>query len=391
MKKEIALVDCNNFFASCEQLKNPELLGKPVCVLSNNDGCVIARSAEAKKLGIKMGLPHFMASKQFPQAVYLSSDFAFYHDISIRIRTLLMNYSPSVEVYSIDEAFLDLTGIDKIFGLSYEDLIIKIQKDIRDNVGINTSVGLANSKILAKSATEIAKHGDFTFRISDKNLKEVLRNIPIEDIWGVGRNISAALKKYGIFKALDVLKYDDDFYKKLLGKRGLELRHELMGESVISVLEAEKPKSIQKTRSFPKFTSDKEIIKMYLYEHLHSACAKMRRNNLAAMTICVMLRTKDFRVFVERKELVKPEYSEFSLHKVVDELFNKMYNPQIIYRSAGIFTANMVDTTIKQMYLFTSAQDIKAEKIAQIWDKIDAKFGKDIFSVGFVGKNRKKL
>ena len=153
----IALIDCNNFFASCEVLFDPTLAGKPVCVLSNNDGCVVARSNEAKALGVKMGMPYFMAKKQFRGVTYLSGNYARYSEISKRIMTKLYDYTPSVEVYSIDEAFLDLSGTRKLYRCSYEEIIEKIRLDIKNDIGVDVSIGLSYSKTLAKLACEKAK------------------------------------------------------------------------------------------------------------------------------------------------------------------------------------------------------------------------------------------
>lgn len=383
MQKQIALVDCNNFFVSCEELINPELRGKAVCVLSNNDGCVIARSNEAKRIGIKMCMPYFMAKREFPKAIYLTSNMSFYLDISHRIMEILHDYTPMVETYSVDEAFLDLTNVDKVFKMSYEELILKIRNDIKEKIGVDVSVGLANSKILAKIATSKAKKLKGVHRIRFENIKEELKSIPVESIWGVGRNTASCLKKYGIFVAADILKKDDEFYKKILGKRGLELKYELSGQSVLPVVQMyEPPKSLQKTSSFPKFSSDKDYIKATLNYHLHNICAKMRRLNLTTSVICVMLRTKDFRVVVEKSVLLKPTNSELFLSKEVDKLLNKIYDNKTIYRSSGVFVENLEDSSTKQLYLFSTNEDKKAERLSKLWDKIDRKYGKGIFSIG---------
>ena len=181
----IALVDCNNFFASCEILFNPTLKGKPVCVLSNNDGCIVARSNEAKALGIKMGMPYFMAKKQFKNVIYLSGNHSRYNEISKRVMTKLYDYTPNVEVYSIDEAFLDLGGTRKLHRCSYEEIIEKIRLDIKNDIGIDVSIGLSYSKTLAKLACEKAKelnkkNPDIgTYKIGYRRIKDELKITPI--------------------------------------------------------------------------------------------------------------------------------------------------------------------------------------------------------------------
>ena len=181
---EIALVDCNNFFVSCEQLMNPALKNKAVCVLSNNDGCIIARSKEAKEMGIPMGYPLFKAKREFKNVIYISRNFSLYHDISKRVITKLMSYTPDIEQYSIDEAFLDLTGLKKLYRCSYEEIIYKIKTEIEEEIGVPVSIGLAPSKTLAKLACEKAKK-DKTLnglcRIKIKDIDEILKKTYIEE------------------------------------------------------------------------------------------------------------------------------------------------------------------------------------------------------------------
>ena len=259
-QKIIALIDGNNFFASCEILMNPSLKGKAVCVLSNNDGCVIARSKEAKEMGIAMGLPYFMAKKDFPTAVYLSADFALYHDLSQRMTTFLKNYSDKIDVYSIDEAFIDITGLDKLLNLSLKELALKMKSEVEANIGVSVSVGIATSKVLAKTAAYKAKKLDGTYVIEKNMINEELKNLPVDEIWGIGKNTARKLKSYGIFYANEILIKDDNFYKSIFGKKGMELKYELMGESVIPLTGiAEKPNQFREQELSPNFQKIKTI------------------------------------------------------------------------------------------------------------------------------------
>ena len=385
-QKTIALIDGNNFFASCEILMNPSLKGKAVCVLSNNDGCVIARSNEAKKLGIKMGMPYFMAKKDFPTAVYLSADFALYHDLSQRMTTFLKNYSDKIDVYSIDEAFIDITGLDKLLNLSLKELALKMKSEVEANIGVSVSVGIATSKVLAKTAAYKAKKLNGTYVIEQNLIEENLKNLPVEEIWGIGKNTARTLRRYGIFYANEILLKDDEFYKKILGKKGMELKYELMGESVIPLTGIqEKPKSIQRTRAFPEFSKDKDYIMTELELHLHSVCKKLRENNQRTSLIYVMLRTKDFKVFVLEHKLDFCTFSEIELIKYVKEMFNQMYTEGIIYRSAGIFAGNLTDNYDMQKSLFEKKENKKNSELSQIMDKLEDKFGKGSISVGNLG------
>ena len=388
-KRFIALVDADNFFASCEQLFNPSLKGKPLCVLSNNDGCVIARSKEAKKLGIKMGMPYFMAKKDFPDAIYVSSNFTLYHDISNRLRDVFRRYSETIDIYSIDEAFFDVTGSDKIFNCSYLDLAKKIRNEIIEEVGISVSVGISNSKTLAKAAVHKAKHGEGVYTIFKEQAEDELRNFPIEDVWGIGRATARFFRSYGLFYAGDILKLDEGFLRKNLGVKGLELKQELSGENFIGIAkECEKSKSIQRTCAFPEFTRNKNQIKKWLFKHLHNACRCARKENLKAKAIGIMLRTKDFRVFYREIALYKITNSEIELVKYVCQLFDEMFNDEIIYRASGVCLSGLEEETAEQTKLFEKDNGKKTDKIAVVWDKIEQKFGKGSITIGTLSFSR---
>lgn len=383
---EIALVDCNNFFVSCEQLMNPTLLNRPVCVLSNNDGCVIARSKEAKEIGIPMGYPLFKARKEFKNVIYISRNFGLYHDISNRIMQKLLSYTPDVEQYSIDEAFLDLTGLKKLYHNSYENIILKIKKEIEEEVGVPVSIGLAPTKTLAKLACEKAKKNPEAkgiYRIKQKEIDEILKKTYIEDIWGIGKNTAALFHKYGIHKANEITKQNDFWLKKIWGKRGIELKMELEGKSAYSVInKIEQPKSIQKTSAFGSFTKDRDYIKDSLHYHSHQICSKLRKLGLQAEIIFVMLRTKDFHVITERVVLPEASNSEFLINQFADKLFEKIYDPNIIYRASGIFAEKLSEKAASQLFLFQDEKLQKAQKLSKLWDKFENKYGKNSFQIG---------
>ena len=385
-QKVIALVDGNNFFASCEILMNPSLKGKPVCVLSNNDGCIIARSYEAKKIGVKMGMPYFMAKKSFSDVIYLSANFSLYHELSKRMMQLLHNYSDKVDVYSIDEAFLDLTGLDRILKLSYEEIATKIKEDIESNIGISVSVGIANSKTLAKLATHKAKNSKGTYILEKRLLENELKSISVEEIWGVGKNIARSLKKFGIFYANEILLKDDNFYKINYGKKGLELKYELMGDSVIPLTGIEeKPKSVQRTRAFPEFSKDKKYIMTEIELHIHNVCKKLRENNQKTSMVAVMLRTKDFRVFIKEEKLNFFTDSELLIIKTVKKLFDSIFINGIIYRSSGIYVSDLQEAQDIQLYFFEDASRKKSEQVSSVIDRLENKYGRGAISIGSLG------
>lgn len=381
---EIALVDCDSFFVSCEQLVNPSLLHKPVCVMSNNDGCVIARSREAKKLGIKMGMPVFMARKEFPKAIYLSGNMALYGEISARVMAKLMEYSPTVEVYSIDEAFLDLTGLRRMYRKSYLDIIRDIRDSVKLEVGVPVSIGVSKTKTLAKLASEKAKKDDGAYAISSRTITGELRKTEPGEIWGVGINTAELLRKYRIKTAYEFVQVEDVNIQKLLGRKGLELKQELLGNSVYRVSDDYvAPKSIQKTSSFGNFTSDRDYIKKALHYHSHRACAKLRKLGLKAKVIGMMLRTKDFKVYLEKAVLLQPTDWEFEVNKAVNAMFEKVYKPGVIYRSAGVYLEDLSQES--QMSLFSSVPDIeKNRRLASSWDRLENRYGRGVITTGQV-------
>ena len=235
-KKIIALVDCNSFYVSCERLFNPKISQSPVVVLSNNDGCVIARSAEAKKIGIKMGEPYFKIKNivTVNNVQVFSSNYALYGDISRRIMTILKNLFPIIEYYSIDEAFLDLSNMSI---KNMNSFIIDIKKTIYQNTGIPVSIGVGNNKTLSKMANHLAKKNtegvaDLT-KLTQEEINSILKNIDIEDVWGVGRQLSNLYKKNKINNAYELKYSSSSWIKKNTNVFGLKTVMELNGASCV--------------------------------------------------------------------------------------------------------------------------------------------------------------
>ena len=297
-QKVIALVDCDSFFVSCEQKRKPELKNKPVCVLSNPQGCVISRSKEAKQMGVRMGEPYFMAEKEHRQAIYPVADHEYYAHVSHQVMSVLQEFSPYVQIYSIDEAFVDLTGLKRLYKKNYYELGQMLRQKILDEVDIPVSIGISSSKTLAKLASDKAKNEDsHIYIINTNNIAKELKDTKIEEIWGIGRRLTERMKKNGIITPLELVNKSDEWLDKQIGIHGIEMRHELLGEMTSPVTnETSTPKSIQNTRAFGIFTSDFNFIKNELNMHIHSSCAKLRRHDTKCLQVGVMLRTKDFRV-----------------------------------------------------------------------------------------------
>lgn len=410
----IALVDCDSFFVSCEQAADKSLQGKAVCVLSNNDGCVLARSKEAKKMGIKMGEPLFMAKKHSPDCIYLSGNYPLYSEFSRRVMEILRDFSPDVQVYSIDEAFVELSGLKKLHKANYLGIAEQIRDRIKTELDINVSIGISKSKVLAKLACERAKADvilgeDMSLRstslrggakprrgklvhkgihiISKSKIPAILKETKVQEIWGIGKNTTRNFNREGILTCDKLVEKSDEWLKAKFGKHGVELKHELLGECIYKVkTDRTPPKSIQNTRSFPKFTSDLNYIKNALNIHIHTSCKRLRRFGGKCKTVSVMLRTKDFMIYYDKKNLKNPTNFELEISKTAIALLEKLYNNNIIYRSCGVTLEGLGFNEESQLSLFVEPdkQNQKNfDKLGEALDKLEARFGKNIVKTGF--------
>jgi len=361
------------------------LKNKPVCVLSNNDGCVISRSREAKKLGVKMGMPYFMSKKEFPNCNYVSSKMEQYQEFSSKIMLILKNFSPDVEVYSIDEAFLDLTGLRRLYKRNYIKIAQMIRAEILDKVDIPVSIGLSPTKTLAKLASDKAKNTGGIYIIGSRKIPKELQQTSIDKVWGIGSNTSSLLNKYGILTAYEFISQTDEWIKSKLNITAMELKHELLGESVSKVDNKIKiPQSLQRTSSFAKSTSDRNYIISSLNYHIHKACTKLRQINATCSCVSIMLKTKEFKVFREKRILHKPTDFEFEISNIAKELFEKIYNPNTIYRSSGIILDRFTFNNEEQLYLFANNEnDNKKKNLSKCIDKIEQKYGKNSIKTGY--------
>ena len=388
-QKYIALIDCDSFFVSCERKLNPKLNAKPVCVVSGSRGCVIARSIEAKEMGIPMGHPLFMAEKEFPKAIYINAKHYEYSQISEQVMNLLKEFSPLVEVYSIDEAFVDLTGLSKLYKKNYYDLAKYIRDLVAQEVGIPVSVGVSRTKALAKLASDKSKTTeDHVYIAGKRGLIKLLKESEIGEVWGIGRRLEPKLRGHGIYTAYDYVQKNDLWLKSRFGKLGLELKYELLGNQINKITtKRQKPKSIMDTKSFPEFSTDLNYLKNELMIHIHSACRKLRRADCKCKTIGVIVKTKDFQTFFEKVDLEHATNFEFEISEYAMPILEKIFNPKTIYRSVGILLENFNSCENEQKSLFedTSRRE-KNEKLAKSLDKLEAKFGRNIVTTGFTGQ-----
>ena len=393
MKKQkvIALVDCDSFFVSCEQKRNPDLKNKPVCVISNTEGCVISRSKEAKQMGIRMGEPLFMAKKEHPKGIYIVADHEYYSKVSYEVMSILKDFSPYVQIYSVDEAFIDLTGLTRFYKKNYYKIAILLRSKILQEADIPVSIGVSTSKTLAKLASDKSKNSfDHIYLIGRRKIQKELKNTKIEEIWGIGRRLTVSLKKSGILTAQELVNKSDSWLDKQIGIHGIEMRHELLGEMTSPVINEEKPpKSIQNTRAFGIFTSDFNFIKNELNKHIHTSCRKLRSYDTKCRQIGVMLRTKDFRVFYTKKDLLAPVDFELEISKIATELLKEIYNPNILYRSTGVILEKIGEEGIEQLSLYSDDKsETKKKNLAACFDKLEQKFHKNIVKIGFTDKKK---
>lgn len=385
MKKVYALVDCDSFFVSCEQAVNPDLKGKPVCVTGGANGCVVSRSREAKKIGLPMGYPVFMAKKEFKDIIYIEGNHQRYKDFSNKVIEVLQNFSPNVEVCSIDEAFVDFTGLCKLYKKNYYELAIYLRQKILEEVDIPVSIGVSVSKTLAKFASDYAKNKGGIYLIGQSKIKKILPSIKIEDISGVGKRLKLALNKEGIIYCSEFVEKSDEWLKNKFSFSMLELKKELLGQVVSKISsEYKPPKSIQETSSFAPATNDVDFLKNELNKHVKDACRKLRKHNLKASQVGMMLKTKDFIVYGDKKSLNSAIDLELEVSKQVFSLFENVYKSDLLYRSTGVFLSDFSSADCFQVGLFDNFVVQKNDNLSKSIDKIEAKFGKGAIKTGFM-------
>lgn len=390
MSKYIALIDCDSFFCSCERKLNPELNSKPLCVVSSERGCVIARSREAKAMGIKMGAPLFKAVEEYPRCIYMVANHYNYLEISRQIMYILKELSPNVEIYSIDEAFVDVTGLVRLYNKNYYEFAKYIQDKIWDEVGMPVSIGVSRSKTLAKLASDRAKTTkDRILLLGKSKAKKYLQEVNVSEIWGIGDRLTNRLLRFGIRTASEFVSKDDKWIDHYFGKNGLVTKYELLGNSVITIVNNPPlPKSICDTQSFPEFTSDFDYIKNELQVHIHSACRRLRRTECKCNKIGVILKTKDFLSYYSESKLENITDFELNISNVAFELLKTMYAPTVLYRSVGIILQDFTLTANEQLNLFEDQiKKGKSERLGKAIDRIEERFGRNKIKVGFTNKD----
>ena len=379
-----ALIDCNNFYASCERVFRPDLNGKPIVVLSNNDGCVIARSNEAKAIGVPMGAPAFEYEKLFTQhkVNVFSANFALYGDMSQRVMSILGEYAPEMEIYSIDECFLKLSGFEDYNLFDYG-------KEMREKVdkwtGIPVSVGFAPTKALAKVANRIAKKftqqtgGVYVIDTEDKRLK-ALKWLKVEDVWGIGRQHSKRLQAMGIHTAFEFTQIDDFWVKKHMSVVGLRLKRDLLGIPTLDLEEVQAKKNIATTRTFETNYTDLEPLCERVSTFAVACAEKLRRQNSCCRSLMVFVHTNGHRKDLpqySRNIVVKLPYATHSaieLSKFATQALKHIYKEGYAYKKAGVIVLDIIPADQVQLTLFEKRNE-KHIPLMQTVDKVNAAFG----------------
>lgn len=379
-----ALIDCNNFYASCERVFRPDLRGKAVVVLSNNDGCVIARSNEAKDLGIPMGAPAYQFKQILDEkniAVF-SSNFALYGDMSHRVMDILGTFCPKMEIYSIDEAFLDFEGFD-LHNLN--EIGLQMRQKVLQWTGIPVSVGFAPTKALAKVANRIAKkfpertHGVYSIETEEQRIK-ALKWLKIEDVWGIGRKHARRLQEMNIRTAYDFTQLKDKWVRENMTVVGLRLKLDLQGIPTIEMEDVKSKKNIATTRTFDSNYTDYEKIAERVAGFAVSCAEKLRAQKSCCNSIMIFIHTNGFREDMEQYSkniVIKLPYATNSSIELVgfakqglERIFKKGY----AYKKAGVIVMDFSPEDNQQLKLFEN-RNVKHISLMKVVDKLNRKYG----------------
>jgi len=383
-----ALVDCNNFYASCERVFQPEFNDRPIAVLSNNDGCVISRSYEAKAAGIPMGAPAFQIKDLVKEknVKIFSSNYALYGDLSNRVMAILNQFSPNVEIYSIDEAFLNFDGLNIE---DYHSYGLQMKNRVRKWVGIPVCIGFAETKALSKVANKIAKkfqertQGIYVIDSEEKRIK-ALKWLKIEDVWGIGYRTTKKAKLRNIHTAFDFIQPEHEAWiKREMGVIGLRLKSELEGKPVLDLEPvAQQKKSISITRSFPKQISEFDLLRERVATFAAVCAEKLRKQKSCCHTIIVMLVIDKHKVetskyyFNKAMTLPYATNSTLTISNAAIALLKQLHqgNEHLKFKKAGVIVTELTDEDKKQFQLFEE-ENPKHLALMKVMDRLNTKIG----------------
>ena len=393
----IALCDCNNFFVSCERVYRPELRGRPVVVLSSNDGCIISRSNEAKSMGIKMGTPYFQVREYISQkgVAVCSGNLVAYKKISDKVMAVLARYAGEIEAYSIDEAFFTLPAVS---AENYEGYASEIRETVDRALGIPASIGIARTKTLAKLACEFAKKTERgVFQITEANLPETLQAAKIEDVWGIGNKAAAKLNGHGIFDAAGFVRMNPAAVKRYLTVRGILTQLELRGQPCIPLITSPAPpKSIQVSRTWGSRLDSEEDVNNAILDNVIKAGRLLRGHKLAAGAMGVYLRY-GYRHHGECGYMADDVFFDFPVMSDMELIaasrlaLNKIYKPGFSYTQGGVILCRLSESIYRQRDLFSDFKArMKYERFSLAVDAINEHFGdRVIYPASLAVKDKK--
>jgi len=381
--KAFAHVDADCFFAACEQLRRPDLAGRPICVLSSQDACIVAKTYDAKAAGITTGMPVWEAKKLMPQAVYLPADFRFYGLLSGKLFTILKRYSPQVEAYSIDEGFVDLDGLRTYWRMGYGEMGDAIRRTILEETGLTVSVGVSVTRTLAKMASEANKPNGLTV-VSGRHIVEFLSGQSIRDIPGIGSRRAALLAKFDISTALEFIRTPESLVQRLLGRAGMDLWHELHGRSLFGIEpQASLPKSMARTASMGERSSDIRVVRAHLSHHCFRLGMDMLARGLQARRFTVRLRLGNFEHLVLTERLSHSTQHLNAMQRTATHLLHGLYRPDMVVNGCGIVATEISPATNAQTEMFAADRDIAEGEASdlplwQAMQKMRNRFGSSI-------------
>lgn len=394
--KVFALVDCNNFYASCERVFDPSLKKRPIVVLSNNDGCIVARSNEVKALGIPMGVPFFEQEaviKKHNIAVF-SSNYQLYGDMSQRVMDSLRLFAPDMEVYSIDEAFLRL---DHLQPRNLHEYCKTIRAKVIQWTGIPVSIGIGPSKVLAKVANHVAKKqaddGVFDIR-SQKMQDEILKTLDVEKIWGIAGRWAERLGRIGIEKASELRDASPTIIRKHLSVVGERILRELRGQSCIDLEDIQPRKNIMSSKSFGTLLTKKEPLEEALANYAARACEKLRKQNSRAQAVYVFVQTNGFRETDKQYSngltcaLTIPTSDTRIIIEAAKFCLNRIYKHGYRYKKTGIMLLDLIPASLEQKHLFVNFDHRPGDHLMDLVDRINKDHGPDTLFFGAQGVTR---
>jgi len=384
----VALVDCNSFYVSCETIFKPHLKNKPVVVLSNNDGCVIARSSLAKKVGIKMGVPFFEVKKIVKQhnVKVFSSNYTLYANISSRVMGVLNNYCDELEVYSVDEAFLIF---NKHSERSFFERARQIKKTVKEWIGIPVSIGIAENKTLSKIANHLAKKDELGTQIVElldrRQIEIALKVLEVGDIWGIGNRISKFLQSNSIQTAYDLYSSDPRWIRQHLGVVGERTYRELHGEMCFPIVESpEAKKQCRVSRSFESYVENFKELEQRVVSYATRASEKIRSDQLQAKKITVFIRSNKFNqknqpYYGDKTySFISPTNDLFEIVKMAVKALGYIYKSGIKYKKAGVLLSDLSSegTYNRDLFFQRSEKDIlKKIKVNRVFDQLNSRYG----------------